>query len=92
MSGRLKRIELLLSQEDYATILKVLEENLGELIDEPSPSQSVARNDRKSISDDARKSTMREGNSIASDIVFKKSPYKKRRLRFGYSVYTNVIR
>lgn len=30
MSGRLNKINLLLSKEDYATILKVLEQNLGE--------------------------------------------------------------
>ena len=59
MSGRLERIELLLSQEDYAMILRVLEENLGESIEEQSHTQSiVTRNDRKLISDDLRKSAL----------------------------------
>lgn len=35
MSGRLKKIELSISQEDYATIMRVLSENLGETIDDP---------------------------------------------------------
>ncbi|XP_066591225.1 intermembrane lipid transfer protein Vps13 isoform X2 [Prorops nasuta] len=37
MSGRLNKINLLLSQEDYAMIMKVLEGNLGESIDDPKP-------------------------------------------------------
>ncbi|XP_020292498.1 vacuolar protein sorting-associated protein 13C isoform X2 [Pseudomyrmex gracilis] len=35
MSGRLNKISLMLSKEDYAKILKVLEQNLGETFDDP---------------------------------------------------------
>ncbi|XP_011301984.1 vacuolar protein sorting-associated protein 13C isoform X2 [Fopius arisanus] len=49
MSGRLKSIELLLSHEDYTTILKLLEENLGEIIEEPQPLQRPHPAPRKSI-------------------------------------------
>lgn len=35
MSGRLNKIELLISQEDYGMVMKVLSENLGETIDDP---------------------------------------------------------
>lgn len=41
MSGRLNKINLLLSKEDYATILKVLEQNLGETFEDPKPVQLV---------------------------------------------------
>ncbi|XP_020707369.2 intermembrane lipid transfer protein Vps13 isoform X2 [Athalia rosae] len=37
MSGRLNKIELLISQEDYGMMMKVLSENLGETIDDPAP-------------------------------------------------------
>ncbi|XP_046738037.1 vacuolar protein sorting-associated protein 13 isoform X1 [Diprion similis] len=37
MSGRLKKIELSVSQADYGTIMKVLNENLGETVDNPEP-------------------------------------------------------
>lgn len=57
MSGKLKTIELLLSQEDYATILRVLDENLGEMIEEPSRVQSVVQNTKKTVSEDSQKST-----------------------------------
>lgn len=39
MSGRLNKINLLLSKEDYATILKVLEQNLGETFEDPKSVQ-----------------------------------------------------
>ncbi|XP_043267936.1 vacuolar protein sorting-associated protein 13 isoform X2 [Venturia canescens] len=57
MSGKLNTIELLLSQEDYATILRVLEENLGEAMEEPNQTQSVVRNTRKTMIEDTQKST-----------------------------------
>ncbi|XP_011874480.1 PREDICTED: vacuolar protein sorting-associated protein 13C isoform X2 [Vollenhovia emeryi] len=41
MSGRLNRINLLLSKEDYATILKVLEQNLGETFEDSKPVQQA---------------------------------------------------
>lgn len=41
MSGRLNKINLLLSKEDYATILKVLEQNLGETIEDAKPAQGA---------------------------------------------------
>ncbi|KAJ8665252.1 hypothetical protein QAD02_006914 [Eretmocerus hayati] len=43
MSGRLKRIDLLINQEDYATVMATLSENLGEKIEEPSPMIAVAQ-------------------------------------------------
>lgn len=52
MSGRLKAIELLLSHVDYTTVLQLLEENLGEVIEEPQPIQKAPPAPRKS---DARK-------------------------------------
>lgn len=39
MSGRINRINLLLSKEDYATILKVVEQNLGETFEDAKPAQ-----------------------------------------------------
>ncbi|XP_071565919.1 intermembrane lipid transfer protein Vps13 isoform X2 [Temnothorax nylanderi] len=41
MFGRLNKINLLLSKEDYATILKVLEQNLGETFEESKPVQAL---------------------------------------------------
>ncbi|XP_026827312.1 vacuolar protein sorting-associated protein 13 isoform X2 [Ooceraea biroi] len=41
MSGRMNKINLLLSKEDYATILKVLEQNLSETFEDPKPVQAV---------------------------------------------------
>lgn len=41
MSGRLNKINLLLSKEDYATILKVLEQNLGETFEDPKSVQAA---------------------------------------------------
>ncbi|XP_029176856.1 vacuolar protein sorting-associated protein 13 isoform X2 [Nylanderia fulva] len=41
MSGRLNKINLLLSKEDYTTILKVLEQNLGETFEDPKPVQAA---------------------------------------------------
>lgn len=51
MFGRLNKINLLLSQEDYATIMKVLEENLGESIEESKPTQTSGYSDKKCLSD-----------------------------------------
>nr|XP_012230348.1 PREDICTED: vacuolar protein sorting-associated protein 13C isoform X2 [Linepithema humile] len=42
MSGRLNKINLLLSKEDYATILKVLEQNLGETFEDPKSAVQAA--------------------------------------------------
>ncbi|KAI4483365.1 hypothetical protein M0802_013464 [Mischocyttarus mexicanus] len=47
MYGRLNKINLLLSQEDYATLMKVLEENLGETIEEPKSTQIPEHFDKK---------------------------------------------
>lgn len=41
MSGRLNKINLLLSKEDYATILKVLEQNLSETVEDGKLIQTV---------------------------------------------------
>lgn len=43
MSGRLKKIELLLSHEDYTTALNVLQENLGETFDDPHTRKTAAQ-------------------------------------------------
>ena len=48
MSGRLNKINLLLSHEDYLMIMNVLSENLGETFEEPQKNQMVVRHDRKS--------------------------------------------
>lgn len=37
MFGRLNKVNLLLSKEDYATILKVLDQNLGESFEDVKP-------------------------------------------------------
>ncbi|XP_044002668.1 vacuolar protein sorting-associated protein 13 isoform X3 [Aphidius gifuensis] len=47
MYGRLKAIELLLSHADYVMMLKVLEENLGESIDDPKPQQQIQKIEKK---------------------------------------------
>ncbi|CAD6244856.1 GSCOCG00013505001-RA-CDS [Cotesia congregata] len=47
MYGRLKQIEVLLSKQDYAMILKVLEENLNE--SDESPGQKETARERKDI-------------------------------------------
>ncbi|XP_023289292.1 vacuolar protein sorting-associated protein 13 isoform X2 [Orussus abietinus] len=57
--GRLKKIELLLSQEDYAMIMKVLNENLSESIDDSPPSRAVVQKDRK-VAVDLHKSRTRK--------------------------------
>lgn len=56
MSGRLNKINLLLSKEDYATILKVLEQNLSETFEDskrvqalPSTAKSEAGNEELQI-------------------------------------------
>jgi len=41
MFGRLNKINILLSKEDYATILKVLEQNLSETFEDSKPVQPV---------------------------------------------------
>lgn len=47
MYGRLKQIEVLLSKQDYAMILKVLEENLNE--SDETPAQKETARERKEI-------------------------------------------
>ncbi|XP_076294775.1 vacuolar protein sorting 13C isoform X2 [Lasioglossum baleicum] len=47
MSGRLNKINLRISKEDYVTTLKVLEENLGEKVEETKSIQSVTQGDKK---------------------------------------------
>lgn len=57
MSGRLKRIDVLLNQEDYATIMTTLSENLGETVSDGAPVASVSavRSDRsRPIADETR--------------------------------------
>ncbi|XP_033213445.1 vacuolar protein sorting-associated protein 13 isoform X2 [Belonocnema kinseyi] len=59
MSGRLNKINLLLSQEDYAMIMNVLSENLGETIEEPHTNQVAVKTDRKSQQvDEFRRNTV----------------------------------
>ncbi|XP_031777535.1 vacuolar protein sorting-associated protein 13 isoform X3 [Nasonia vitripennis] len=59
MSGRLKRIDVLLNQEDYAMIMSTLSENLGESFEDGAAvtTQSVAKVDRKSIAEEPNKTT-----------------------------------
>lgn len=47
MSGRLKKINLLLSQGDYAMIMTTLDENLGETIEDNVAKNPVARSNKK---------------------------------------------
>ncbi|XP_051160676.1 intermembrane lipid transfer protein Vps13 isoform X3 [Leptopilina boulardi] len=57
MSGRMNKIHLLLSQEDYAMIMTVMDENLGEKSEEAQSNKVVARSERKSQQiDDLQKS------------------------------------
>ncbi|XP_076681161.1 vacuolar protein sorting 13C isoform X2 [Andrena cerasifolii] len=47
MSGRLNKISVLLSKEDYATVMKVLEENLGETMEDIKVAQNVSPTEKK---------------------------------------------
>lgn len=47
MSGRLKSINVLLNQEDYAMIMATLTENLGEIVEDVAPTPQVSRAERK---------------------------------------------
>ncbi|KAG7211251.1 hypothetical protein KM043_010561 [Ampulex compressa] len=68
MSGRLNRINLLLSQEDYGTVLKVLEENLGETVEGPRSMEVVMHPDKKCTSVDVHQvQTYKPGTEIVGD-------------------------
>ena len=61
MSGRMNKINLLLSQEDYAMFMNVLSENLGETVEEPQTYQVDLRSDVKAQEvDEFRKNLVRE--------------------------------
>lgn len=47
MSGRLNKINILISKEDYATALKVLEKNLGETVEDTKLTASVSQSEKK---------------------------------------------
>ncbi|XP_076249315.1 vacuolar protein sorting 13C isoform X2 [Calliopsis andreniformis] len=47
MSGRLNKINVLLSKEDYATALKVLEENLGEKVEDTKVTQNISQTEKR---------------------------------------------
>lgn len=47
MSGRLNKINILISKEDYATTLKVLEKNLGETVEDTKLTASVSQSEKK---------------------------------------------
>lgn len=47
MSGRLNKINILISKEDYATALKVLERNLGETVEDTKLTTSVSQSEKK---------------------------------------------
>ncbi|XP_076625592.1 vacuolar protein sorting 13C isoform X3 [Colletes latitarsis] len=47
MSGRLNKINVLISKEDYVTALKVLEQNLGEVAEDTKFVQNVGQNEKK---------------------------------------------
>ncbi|XP_034937793.1 vacuolar protein sorting-associated protein 13 isoform X2 [Chelonus insularis] len=74
MSGRLQQIEVLMSKEDYAMILKVLEENLGEAIEDPQVTMPAVRTERQKSIDSQRISVKHEIEVIRED---EKSPTPK---------------
>ncbi|XP_015115234.1 vacuolar protein sorting-associated protein 13 isoform X2 [Diachasma alloeum] len=85
MSGRLKTIELLLSHEDYTRILQLLEENLGEVIEEPQPVHRAPQAPRKSL--DARKTSVPKCeveviNSRTSDLQPQKQAHTSIKFEF----------
>lgn len=47
MSGRLNKINILISKEDYATALKVLEKNLSETVEDTKLTASVSQSEKK---------------------------------------------
>ncbi|XP_076183155.1 vacuolar protein sorting 13C isoform X2 [Ptiloglossa arizonensis] len=47
MSGRLNKINVLISKEDYVTALKVLEENLGEIVEDTKSVQNIGQTEKK---------------------------------------------
>lgn len=47
MSGRLNKINILISKEDYATAMKVLEQNLGETAEDKKFTTSVVSHSEK---------------------------------------------
>lgn len=47
MSGRLNKINILISKEDYATAMKVLEKNLGETAEDKKFTASVNQSEKK---------------------------------------------
>lgn len=55
ISGRLKRIDVLLNQEDYTVIMKTLTENLGESAADGANPQAIAAAERKKMSEGPNK-------------------------------------
>nr|XP_012140992.1 PREDICTED: vacuolar protein sorting-associated protein 13C isoform X2 [Megachile rotundata] len=47
MSGRLNKINILLSKEDYTTALKVLEENLNETVEDKTAAHNIHQTEKK---------------------------------------------
>lgn len=47
MSGRLNKINILISKEDYATAMKVLEQNLDEAVEDKPFTSNVNQGDKK---------------------------------------------
>lgn len=60
ISGRLKRIDVLLNQEDYAVIMKTLTENLGESAADGANPHAIAAAERKKMSEGPNKAVICE--------------------------------
>lgn len=70
MSGRMNKISLLLSKEDYATILKVLEQNLSETFEDAKPVQAVPSTVRSEPSEELQVNIIIMVLSITHDVSF----------------------
>nr|XP_034187905.1 vacuolar protein sorting-associated protein 13 isoform X3 [Osmia lignaria] len=73
MSGRLNKINILISKEDYATALKVLEQNLGETVEDTKLPQTIQQAEKKlevevvqhhQAADRCRKTTIEESEDM----------------------------
>ncbi|KZC12683.1 Vacuolar protein sorting-associated protein 13A, partial [Dufourea novaeangliae] len=96
MSGRLNKINLLISKEDYATAMKVLEENLGEKIEETNPGQNALSNERKlavevqhhqPTGDKPERTTVAD----AEDTDFQEQPQIHTSIKFEFAMDSLVI-
>ena len=75
MSGRLKRIDVLLNQEDYVMILATLNENLGECVEDGAPTQAIAKTDKKPLTEEPSRTTTCEYHVFAREFFYGNLPY-----------------